>query len=67
MIFKTKEAFEEKVNRRVNEIERELRNDRRMFELEEQVRKLAWRVNALEAKANPQVPVAEEYPTTCAR
>ena len=67
MIFKTKTAFEEKVNQRVNELERELRNDRRMFELEEEVRKLMFRVDALEAKANPQVFVAEDYPTTCAR
>lgn len=72
MIFKNRRTFEEEVQKRVIEIEERNRNDRHFFELDEQIRKLTWRVDALEETLNPShktpvTPAAEEYPTTCAR
>lgn len=66
MIFKSRKAFEEEVNRRVNEIEKQYRDDRHFFDLEEQLGKLKWRVDDLEERLNPspKTPVHEEYPVT---
>ena len=64
MIFKNRRSFEEEVQKRVIEIEERNRNDRHLFDIDEQLRKLTWRVDALEERMNPspKTPVCEEYP-----
>ena len=66
MIFKNRRSFEEEIQKRVIEIEERNRNDRHLFDLDEQMRKLTWRVDALEGRLNPsqKTPVCEEYPVT---
>lgn len=60
MIFKSKKALEEEICRRVAEVEDRNRIDRRLFELEDQVRNLKWKVDSLEErKEYGKTPVAE--------
>lgn len=61
MIFISKKAFNDEVDRRMSEINFKTRTDEKIWKMEEEVRKLTWRVDMLEEKANPRVPVA----TTC--
>lgn len=72
MIFKSRRSLEEEIQKRVIEIEERNRNDRHFIDLDDQVRRLTWRVDALEERLNPSpktpvTPAAEEYPATCAR
>ena len=53
MIFKTRTAFNEAVMKEVCKEQERIRIDRRLFELEEEVRKLRWKVEQLEALRNP--------------
>lgn len=48
MIFKTRKAFEDEICRRVAEIEERQAQSRRLYELEERVRDLTYRVARLE-------------------
>lgn len=64
MIFKTRKAFEDEICRRAAEIEERQAQSRRMYELEDRVRELTYRVAQLEDKVcgpKPgQVPVNTE-------
>ena len=57
MIFKTRQAFQEEVAKRVAEEQGRMYIDRRLNELEEQIHKLRWRVDQMEATRAPAVPV----------
>lgn len=57
MIFKTRQAFQEEVAKRVAEEQGRMYIDRRLNELEEQIHKLRWRVDQMEASRAPVVPV----------
>ena len=48
MIFKTKKAFEDEICRRVAEIDEQKSMSRRMYELEDRVRDLTYKVSCLE-------------------
>jgi len=48
MFFKSKRALEEEISRRVCEIKEHEYTDRRLADLEEQVRTLRWKVERLE-------------------
>lgn len=69
MIFKNRRSLEEEIQRRVLAIEERNQNDRHFYDLDEQIRKLSWRVDALEERLNPsqKTPVCEEYPVTPSR
>lgn len=69
MIFKTRQAFQEEVAKRVAEEQGRMYIDRRLSELEEKIRKLTWRVDMLEASRAPAVPVnpiSPPFEVTCA-
>lgn len=59
MIFKTRKAFQEAVERETSERMERIRTDQRLFELEEDIRKLRYRIERLE-------PVTDT-PTTCCK
>jgi len=48
MIFKTRKAFQEAVERETSERMERIRTDQRLFELEEDIRKLRYRIERLE-------------------
>lgn len=61
MIFISRKRFEEEANRRVIQEQERIRTDQRMYEMEEAISKLRWRVEALESERRHDVPVC----TTC--
>lgn len=60
MIFKTRKAFQEAVERETSERMERIRTDQRLFELEEDIRKLRYRIERLE-------PVTDIPTTTCCK
>ena len=65
MIFKTRKAFEDEVCRRVAEIEERQAQSRRMYDLEEKIRDLTYRLARLEDSVYGHGPTPVNGNTVC--